>query len=116
MTIGLFTYSPSSFIIHFTNGAEEIAWVDIESVFAYKVDWMTFDDVHINLIVKGEIVNIREDIDGFDTFIENLHQHLPGLKNYWIVVQPAFETNFTMLYDKFGRTQEEVENIYYRDK
>lgn len=52
MTIGLFTYNPSSFIIHFTNGAEEIVWNDIESVFAYKVDWFAFDDVHINLIVK----------------------------------------------------------------
>jgi hypothetical protein len=115
MTIGLFTYNPTSFIIHFTNGAEEIVWDDIESIFAYKVDWFTFDDVHIDLIVKNEIISIREDINGFDTFIENLHQHLQGLKNYWIVVNPRFATNFTMLYDKFGRTQEEVKEIYYKE-
>jgi hypothetical protein len=77
---------------------------------------MTFDDVYIDLIVKGEIISIREDIDGFDTFIENLHQHLPGLKDYWVVVQPAFATNFTMLYDKFERTQKAVEEINYKSE
>lgn len=57
MTVGLFTYNPSSFIIHFTNGAVTINWNDIESIFAYKVDWFAFDDVHIDLIVKGEIIS-----------------------------------------------------------
>jgi hypothetical protein len=115
MTIGLFTYNPTSFIIHFTNGAEEIVWDDIESIFAYKVDWLTFDDVYLDLIVKGEIISICEDINGFDTFIENLNKELPTVKDYWIVVPPAFATNFTMLYDKFGRTQEEVKEIYYKE-
>lgn len=115
MTIGLFTYYPSHFIINFTNGAEEINWSDIESVFAHKRDWLTFDDVYIDLIVKGEIISICEDIDGFDTFVKSLHEHLPELKDYWVVVQPAFVTNFTLLYDRFGRTQKAVEEIYYKN-
>jgi hypothetical protein len=52
MTDGLFTYHLTSFFIHFTNSPEEIPWNDIESVFAYKVDRFTFDDIYIDLIVK----------------------------------------------------------------
>jgi len=116
MTIGLFTYNATSFIIHFNNGAVTVNWNDIESIFAYKVDWFTFDDVYLDLIVNGEIISMCEDIDGFETFTETLHEHLPTLKNWWVVVPPAFATNFTMLYDKFERTQQEVENIYYKDQ
>lgn len=115
ITDGLFTYHPSSFTIHFSNGAEEINWNDIESVFAYKLDWITFDDVYIDLIVNGEIISVCEYINGFDTFIENLYKYFPDIEDYRIVVQPAFATNFTMLFDKFGRTQKEVESIYYKN-
>lgn len=65
ITDGLFTYHPSSFTIHFFNGAEEINWNDIESIFVYKLDWITFDDVYIDLIVNGEIISVCEDINGF---------------------------------------------------
>jgi hypothetical protein len=75
---------------------------------------MTFDDVYLDLIVNGDFISICEDIDGFETFTETLHQHWPTLKSWWVVVQPASVTNFTMLYDKFGRIQQDVENIYYK--
>jgi hypothetical protein len=115
MKDGFFTYHLSSFTIHFSNRDENISWDDIESVFAHKVDRITIDDVYIDLIVNGAIIGVCEDIDGFDTFIENLQRHLPDIKDYWIVVQPAFATNCTILFDKFGRAQEEVKSIYYKN-
>jgi hypothetical protein len=48
-----------------TKTAKRFPNCNCSGVFACKVDWMTFDDVYIDLIVKGEIISICEDIDGF---------------------------------------------------
>jgi hypothetical protein len=110
-----FSYTDTGFLLVLNGKLREIAWADIESVFAYKLDRFTVDDVCLDLILKESVITLNEEMQGWTGFVDRLGTNLPGLKDYWIVIHPPFALNLTLLYDRYGRDQGEVENLCYRN-
>ena len=83
-----------------------LAWQQITSVYAYKKDVITFDDIRI--VLGDEVlrtwIEISEDDEGFKELITQLPSRLPGClseKEWWQkVALPPFATNWTQLFQR----------------
>ncbi len=84
----------------FTFNSRFWSWIDIESIIAYQVDLMTFDEICIDIVLKGSIITLSEEADGFNEFLGICSRKLKGFMNDWFskVAFPAFATNQTLLY------------------
>lgn len=90
------------------------SWDSIETVFTYKIDLMTIDEICIDIFTHDKILTVNESTPGWVQFTEQLDQRLPLPKNWeGQVMLPAFVTNLTLLFDSKGRTQEQcIEALY----
>jgi len=84
-----------------------ISWNTVNRIVAFKRDLLTVDRICLLITTDdGRGVELDEELKGWDTFIQDLPQHLPGCKALadWLmpVATPAFATNETEL---FSRTQ-----------
>jgi hypothetical protein len=115
--IGDFEYTDVGF--SFINKEKKIVswhWADIESIFAYKNDLFTVDQLCLDIFNKSDgYVTLTEDVPGWAYFIEKLKAIFPGIdKEFdWKIVLPPFATNLTLVYDRYNRDQKEVERICY---
>ncbi|WP_435226445.1 SRPBCC family protein [Niabella hirudinis] len=104
---GAFSYTPDGFIPEETLLRAYYAWADVETIFAYKKDLVTTDEICLDLFTKKGIrVFINESLPGWDRFLQKLSERLPLIPEgwEWQVAQPPFETNLTLLFDRRGRT------------
>lgn len=116
---GFFIYNETGFGLKTSEGETFCKWVDIKTIFAYKEDRLTVDDVCLDIFTTGEdYIRVTEEIPGWYIFIEQLHKHIPSIMTDWEskVTQPPFATNLTMLFDSRGRTQTEAAAKWYGDQ
>ncbi len=89
----------------------EFEWSEISKVVAYKTDEFSSDTVWLEFeSEQGDSVALPEDAPEWNQVANDLPQHLPGCPDLssWRprVLNPAFETNRTVLY---GGSATEVE-------
>ncbi|HEX6731927.1 MAG TPA: hypothetical protein VF074_18065 [Pyrinomonadaceae bacterium] len=84
-------------------GAKVVAWKDVIRVEAFKRDLYVVDLICLKFLSEDNTtIEIDEEMDGWQSLIENLHEYLPGCQNFseWFgaVALPAFKTNFRVIY------------------
>ena len=85
-----------------------LAWEQITSVYAYKRDCVTVDQIRLVLgdDHQQSWMEVTEDDIGFKVLIVELARRLPdfpGVYDWWDkVASPAFETNWTQLYGRIA--------------
>ncbi len=94
-----------------------IRWADIETIFGYKADCFTFDEICVDIfIAKYSLIKLSESTPGWDQFSAKLIENMPDIQINWIsqITTPAFATNMTLLFDRKGRTMEQAEADLYK--
>lgn len=98
--------------VSFANGIEsvEIAWCEIESVFAYKKDCLTVDQIRVVIVGGGWQVEFTEDEKDFDGLRLILDKKLHVLPGWYesLVAAPAFELTWTHIYSVEAATMNGV--------
>lgn len=113
-----FSYDDAGFSLTDHNGVTYYNWTDIETVFGYKEDRYTTDDICLDVFTSDKYcIKLTENTPGWYQFNERLIQHIPGISNSWDgeIALPAFETKLTLLFDKKGRTSNEAETECYAE-
>ncbi|WP_281230997.1 hypothetical protein [Flavobacterium gelatinilyticum] len=109
--LGIFTYNEDSFTIADENHSKTYRWNEIKTVFAYKTDLLTEDEICIDVYTQdSNKFTISESTWGWFQFISRLSENIKSIKIDWYVniISPAFEKNLTLLYDKENRKVEEI--------
>lgn len=117
--LGYFSYSDDGFRVQIEAIQNDIKWLNIQAIFAYKLDHYTEDEICLDVFCDNNIsFKISEEIAGWYIFIDKMALHLPNIHQNWNceITQPAFETNLTLLFERENRTLEQVSNIFYSDK
>ncbi|SDD81352.1 SRPBCC family protein [Niabella drilacis] len=113
---GAFSYTHDGFIQEEALLRACYAWADVETIFAYKQDLLTTDEVCLDLFTRnGMRVFISESCSGWDRFLQKLSEQFPSLSEgwEWEVAQPPFKTNLALLFDRRGRTLTQAETDCY---
>lgn len=113
---GVFEYLDTGF--NFTDKGKTIfvAWTDIESIFAFKQDLFTVDELNIELFLKNNTrLRFTEEVDGWFQFIVKIKEVFPVIDKEFDVklIFPPFETNLTLVYNATGFSQAELISKYY---
>lgn len=94
-------------IISFDDGSEtktKLGWHDVNEVVAYKCDFIYVDRICLGFSSQDGGVEVHEEMQGWDDFIEGLPKHLPGMPYcdvWWRkVAVPAFATNAMTLFSR----------------
>ena len=79
-----------------------IRWPEIQRIVAFKRDCYTVDSIRMLIVTSAGVVEIGEDVPGWDDWTAALPERLPGAKRFeeWFfaVAFPAFAENATVLY------------------
>jgi hypothetical protein len=113
---GIFEYTTEGFTVSQDNNNRLIRWTDITTIFAYKLDLMTVDELHMDVFAKdGTKLHFSEEYAGWHQFIEKTKEMLPNIDKEFEakLIFPPFETNLTLVYDSAGRTAEEAQKVHY---
>jgi hypothetical protein len=100
--LGVFTYFNDGFKIDYEDFKTEIKWDDITQLIAFKKDLMTIDRVDMQIVCGDKALTISEDLAGWYQFVLKTKEVFPSIPKYWDIniIQPAFATNLTIIYDK----------------
>jgi hypothetical protein len=115
--LGEFTYTATGFELPTTTGVRSVNWADIQAMFGYKRDLYTTDLVCLDIFcTDGQGICLHEEIPGWYQFIGMLPANFPSLKPGWEIALtfPAFETNFTLLYERSGLCLQPAAARHYR--
>jgi len=116
---GIFTYTESGFEVTQEGVSYSQNWSDIKTMVAYKLDNLTTDSICISVFCDNDIqFGITEETAGFGTFISKTNKQFPQINKAWIIdiMSPAFRMNLMLLYDRDGRTLEDVTKEHYPKK
>ncbi|MFD2920001.1 hypothetical protein ACFS6H_09800 [Terrimonas rubra] len=113
---GVFQYVHTGFYFSDKDQTIFVAWADIKSIFAFKRDLMTVDELNIEVFLKNDTrIRLTEEIDGWFQFIIKLKEVFPNIDKEFDtkLIFPAFETNLTLVYNSKNKTLSELINQYY---
>jgi hypothetical protein len=84
------------------DGTQQIQWLDIQKIVAYKLDLFTNDEICMEIMLVQDSVTISEEIIGWPAFSAAVLEHFPSIPKDWegVIAQPAFATNYTVLYEQ----------------
>lgn len=87
-----------------------LRWRDVIRVDAFKRDLFAVDLICLAFIENGNLeVEINEEMDGWNSIVEQLPEYLPGCQKFdeWFrpVAIPAFELNLRVIYERDKETQ-----------
>nr|WP_315145234.1 hypothetical protein [uncultured Flavobacterium sp.] len=106
-----FEYTENGFKNSVELNNESYKWEEIQTVYGYKVDLLTYDEVCIDVYtIDQKNFTITESTGGWFQFISRLSENIKSIEIDWYVkiANPAFEKNLTLLYDKQNRTIEQI--------
>ncbi len=110
-TLGFFLYSDDGF----TFLGKSYPWNDISTVFAFKEDLITTDEVYVDIFMSdNSSLRIDESTPGWFQFTKQLNRQL-SISDEWEsnVIHPAFAPNMTLLFDRQGRSLQQCEAALY---
>jgi hypothetical protein len=111
-----FTYMEDGFSFEVQNGVTTYKWSEIETVFGFKEDCYTTDEICMDIFTSDNaFLRLTESTPGWYQFQKRLSENIQLIPNDWEVEisVPAFETKLTLLFDKKGRTPQEAEAACY---
>lgn len=116
--VGYFSYTDFGFNLG-EDGSDRIYdWSEIETIFAFKADWITTDEIYMDIFTSDKSsLRLTESTPGWYQFIKRLSENIPGIPASWdeeIAILP-FEAKLTMLFDKSGRTLKQAEAACYAE-
>jgi hypothetical protein len=97
--------------MHSADGEQLIAWTDIVSMIGYKRDYLTSDSICMGIFCENDRgFEKTEDMPGWFQFLVHMKKVFPCIDQSWEthIAMPAFETNLTLLYDRYNRPLAEV--------
>jgi hypothetical protein len=99
---GIFIYADDGFSIELKDGIHNIKWREIDKLVAYKTDLLTTDEICLDIIYGCHKITISEDTPGWYQFVEKSKLMFNKIDHAWDtkIMQPAFETNLTIIYEK----------------
>ena len=116
---GIFDYDEKGFEITNEQIIKYYNWRDIETVYGYKIDLITYDEICMDVFTNdNEKFTITESTDGWFQFIDRLSKNINSIKINWYIdiAQPPFEQNLTLLYDRLGREDDEIRTLINKNE
>ena len=110
----VFYYDADGFGINEEERKLYCKWADIETVFGYKVDLITTDDIRLGIyLIDDTTITLSESMPGWFQFNLRLVESIPDISIGWqiAIMLPAFATNLTLLFDRKGRSDGELESV-----
>jgi hypothetical protein len=86
-------------------GKTSLRWRDVIRVEAFKRDLYAVDLICLAFMVdENTAVEIHEEMEGWDTLVDNLPEYLPGCQRFeeWFrpVAVPAFDLSLMVIYER----------------
>jgi hypothetical protein len=81
----------------------EARWVNIDKIFAYKRDLLTYDSIFLAFLCGDVLITVDESFDGFSDLMVRLNEVFPGTDENWYVdmsTQPAFEEMSAIFWER----------------
>lgn len=116
--LGFFAYTDTGFNLTKHKGVTHYNWADIETIFGFKEDRYTTDEICIEIFFNDKTnIRLTESTPGWYQFNKQLSNAMPSVSENWDteIVQPPFATNMTLLFDKGNRSKEQAEKACYGD-
>ena len=116
--LGFFEYNHKGFSLTDYKGVTHYNWSDIETIFGFKEDQMTTDEICLDIFFNNKSsIRLTESTLGWYQFNKQLTKAIPTIPENWDgeIMLPAFATNMTLLFDKNGKTKDEAESECYND-
>jgi hypothetical protein len=113
---GIFTYYDNGFEFTEKGQTHSFLWADIQSIFAYKRDLYTVDELNLDIFAVNNFrLHLSEEIPGWYQFLDKIKQNFPTIDKEFeaALMFPPFATNMTLVYDSNGRTLEDAMKQYY---
>lgn len=104
------------FSIQFKNGIDSHHWEEIETIFGYKKDLITYDEICMDIFLQDQhVITLTEELPNWIALNEKLTILFPGFDLSWYtsIMQPPFATNLTLLYDRQQRSFEVAVSSFY---
>ena len=114
---GAFGFSETGFHLISPHGTGSYDWADLQSVFGFKLDLLTIDEICLDLFfANGSCLRLSESLPGWSALLRHLSTHFPSISPEWEwdVMQPPFATNMTLLFDRAGRALQQAEAAWYK--
>jgi hypothetical protein len=115
-SLGFFTYTDDGFSLEEHKGVKSYKWSDLETVFGFKEDRYTTDEICMDIFTSGKAsLRLTESTPGWYQFQKWLSENIPAIPEGWDreIAVPGFETKLTLLFDRKGRTPKEAEAACY---
>lgn len=81
---------------------KEISWEEVETIYSYKVDLITIDEIILEISTKDKIYKFPESEENWFEFAKFITEkfELESFDWYEKVMKPAFKENRTLLFFK----------------
>jgi len=112
--LGIFNYNEAGFSMTFEQTYNEYNWDDIKTIYGYRVDLVTYDEICLDLFTNdNKKFTIAESTPGWFQFTNRLDDNISSIKPDWYreIANSVFEINMTLIYDKQNRTDEEIRKL-----
>ena len=116
--LGFFSYTRDGFTVQEHSGVKTYKWSHIETIFGFKEDHYTIDDICIDIFMTDNFkVRLTENMPGWYQFNKRLSENFPTIQTNWEtnIAFPAFDTKLTLLFDRKGKTLQEAEAACYAE-
>jgi hypothetical protein len=112
--LGIFHYDENGFTIQMDKKRVYVNWTAIERLRAYKADMITIDQLRLEICFCNKHVTITEDIPGWYQFVLKTKTIFASIPQDWDIniIQPPFETNLTLLYERDDRVMPQKTNFH----
>jgi len=111
----IFTFSNEAFTIKIEQEEKLVAWRQVQSMIAYKIDRFATDNISLDVFCEHNIsFTITEESAAWEKFLDHSKRSLP-IDKFWEIemVALSFETNPTVVYDHKNRSLKEIVKKYY---
>lgn len=93
------------FVWQYEDGTSgKVIWADIERIFTFKTDCFTYDEIWLAFEIENydELLSVSEEAAGFGELMSAMNRNFPEIDAEWYgrVMQPAFEENLTLLFER----------------
>ena len=100
---GPFSFTDIGFFIQSKHGDRFVEWNQIHRLSGFKRDYFTTDCICLLIEFDPDLsIEFSEEHAGWYQFLKHLHEAFPSIDKNWDkeITTPAFETNWTVLYER----------------
>ena len=113
----LLSFSEDSFTVQVEQVEKTVAWKQVQSMLAYKIDRFATDGICLDVFCDNNVnFTITEESPAWDKFLDHSKKALP-IDQFWEIeiVTHSAPNNVTIVYDRKNRTLKEILKKYYNN-